>query len=37
MFSLLTFSFIFADLIWHRVRLGKLADKVESLKLKTMA
>ena len=37
MFSLLTFSFIFADMIWHRVRLGKLADKVESLKLKTMA
>ncbi len=37
MFSLLTFSFIFADLIWHRVRLGKLADKVEALKLKTMA
>jgi heme exporter protein C len=37
MFSLLTFSFIFADLIWHRVRLGELADKVESLKLKTMA
>jgi heme exporter protein C len=36
MFSLLTFSFIFVDLIWHRVRLGKLADKVESLKLKTM-
>lgn len=37
MFSLLTFSFIFADLLWHRVRQGKLADKVESLKLKTMS
>jgi heme exporter protein C len=37
MFSLFTFSFIFADLIWHRVRLGKLADKVEGLKLKTMS
>ena len=35
MFSLLTFSFIFADLLWHRIRLGKLADKVEQLKLKT--
>jgi heme exporter protein C len=37
MFSLLTFTLIFADLLWHRVRLGKLADKVEQLKLKTLA
>jgi heme exporter protein C len=36
LFSLLTFSVIFADLLWHRVRLGRLADKVEQLKLKTM-
>ena len=36
MFSLLTFSFIFADLLWHRIRLGKLHEKVEQLKLKTM-
>jgi heme exporter protein C len=34
LFSLLTFSFIFADLLWHRVRLGRLAEKVEQLKLK---
>lgn len=34
MFSLLTFSFIFADLLWHRIRLGRLADKVENLRLK---
>jgi len=34
MFSLLTFSFIFADLLWHRIRLGKLADKIENLRLK---
>jgi heme exporter protein C len=33
-FSLITFSFIFFDLLWHRVRLGRLADKVEQLKLK---
>lgn len=33
LFSLLTFSFIFASLLWHRVRLGKLQDKVEQLKL----
>jgi heme exporter protein C len=36
LFSLLTFSFIFAVLLWHRVRVGNLADKVEQLKLKTM-
>lgn len=34
MFSLFTFSFIFADLLWHRIRLGHLADKTENLKLK---
>src|SRR3990172_357196 len=27
MFSLLTFSIIFADLFWHRYRLGRLADE----------
>jgi heme exporter protein C len=37
MFSLLTFSFIFADLLWHRIRLGRLSAKVEQLKLKMMA
>jgi heme exporter protein C len=37
MFSLFTFTFIFADLLWHRVRLGKLADQVEQLKLKILA
>jgi heme exporter protein C len=37
MFSLLTFSFIFLSLLWHRVRLGKLAEKVEQLKMKVMA
>jgi heme exporter protein C len=36
MFSLLTFSFIFADLLWHRIRLGSLADKVENLRLKVL-
>jgi heme exporter protein C len=34
LFSLLTFTFIFIDLLWHRIRLGKLADKVEQMKLK---
>ncbi|MEW5869775.1 MAG: cytochrome c biogenesis protein CcsA [Chloroflexota bacterium] len=37
LFSLLTFSFIFIDLLWHRVRLGRLADRIEQLKLKTMS
>ena len=37
LFSLLTFTIIFVDLLWHRIRLGKLADKVEQLKLKVMA
>jgi heme exporter protein C len=36
MFSLLAFSVFFADLLWHRVRLGRLSDKVEQLKLKVM-
>lgn len=36
MFALFTFSFVFADLLWHRIRLGKLADKVEQLKLQKM-
>jgi heme exporter protein C len=33
-FSLFTFTLIFVDLLWHRVRLGRLQDKVEQLKLK---
>jgi heme exporter protein C len=37
MFSLLTFSFIFIDLLWHRIRLGRLSEKVEQMKLKLMA
>jgi heme exporter protein C len=32
-FSLFTFTLIFVDLLWHRVRLGRLQDKVEQLKL----
>ena len=34
MFSLFTFSIIFVTLLWHRIRLGALAEKVESLRLK---
>jgi heme exporter protein C len=34
MFSLLAFSVLFVSLLWHRIRLGRLAEKVEQLKLK---
>jgi len=36
MFNLLTFTFIFTDLLWHPIRLGRLSDEVEQLKMKTM-
>jgi heme exporter protein C len=36
-FSLITFTILFADLLWHRLRLGRLSDRVEQLKLKTMS
>jgi len=36
LFGLLTFSVIFAALLWHRIRLGRLAEKVEQMKLKVM-
>jgi heme exporter protein C len=34
MFSLFTFSVLFITLLWHRIRLGALGEKVESLRLK---
>ncbi len=34
LFSLFTFTFVFIDLMWHRLRLGSLADQVDQLKLK---
>lgn len=33
-FSLFTFSVLFIDLFWHRIRLGYLAAKAEELRLK---
>ena len=36
MFSLFVFTLLYADLLWHRVRLGELANKVEQLKMKVM-
>jgi len=32
--SLVVFSLIYVDMLWHRIRLGELADKVEQLKLR---
>jgi len=37
MFSLMTFTFLYATALWHRVRLGRLAEKVDQLKMKVMA
>ncbi len=34
MFSLFTFTVVFAALLWHRVRLGQLTAQVERLRLK---
>ena len=33
LFSLFTFTMLFVDLLWHRIRLGRKAEKVEKLKL----
>lgn len=33
-FALFAFTIIFVDLMWHRIRLGALQEKVEQLKLK---
>ncbi len=35
-FCLITFSFVFFDLLWHRIRLGRLADKVEETRLESL-
>jgi heme exporter protein C len=37
MFSLLTFTFIYATLLWHRLRLSTLVDKVDMARMKLMA
>ncbi len=34
LFSLLTFTFVYISLLWHRIRLGKLAERVEQMKLR---
>ncbi len=37
MFSLLTFTFVYATLLWHRLRLQRLMEHVEQLKMKVFA
>ncbi len=32
--SLVAFSFLFISLLWHRIRLGQLAQRVEQLRLR---
>jgi heme exporter protein C len=36
LFTLLAFTIFGGTLLWHRVRLGRLADRVEQLRLKAM-
>lgn len=36
-FSLLTYTFIFITLLWHRLRLQNLSEKVEGLKMKALS
>jgi len=36
LFCLVAFSFVFATLLWYRIRLGQLAEQVEQLKYKVM-
>lgn len=33
-FSLITFSIVFVTILWHRIRIGRLAAQVEELRLK---
>ncbi len=36
LFSLLTFTFVYVTLVWHRVRLGRLAEQVEQRKMEML-
>ncbi|MFP3852670.1 MAG: cytochrome c biogenesis protein [Anaerolineales bacterium] len=36
-FSLITFTFVYATLLWHRFRLEDLGDRVEQLKMKVLS
>jgi heme exporter protein C len=36
-FSLFTFTFVYVTLLWHRVRLHKLSEKLDMLKMKLLS
>ena len=36
LFCLFAFSVIFVTLLWHRIRLGRLSERIEQLRLQTM-
>jgi heme exporter protein C len=36
-FALATFTLVGIDMLWHRIRLGQMSDKVEQLKLDAMS
>ncbi len=36
-FSLFTYTFVYATLLWHRIRLQSISEKVEQLKLKILS
>ena len=37
LFSLFTFTFVYATLLWHRIRLQRLSETVDALKMKALA
>lgn len=37
LFSLLTFTFVYGTLLWHRLRLQEYIDRVEALKIKVLS
>jgi heme exporter protein C len=37
LFSLITYTFVYVTLLWHRIRLQSLAEKVEQFKLKVLS
>lgn len=37
LFSFLTFTFVYATLLWHRIRLEKLADRVNAIKARLLS
>jgi len=36
LFSFVTFTFVFATLLWHRIRLERLSDRVDAIKARLL-